>query len=374
MFRNSQQFPKRYIFVRLLLTCLIIGIITVSLAAILKSLSSTQTPADRPPIHGTHVPREVLAFYYGWYASPQVSGVWYHWGNVDLVHQHIGTSAHYPVGGPYDSHDPQVVARQCELARQAGITGFIVSWWGPGSFEDRGIPILLAAAQRVGLKVTIYDEIATHTKSPASATTVEHDLLYILHRYAQHPAWLRVGKTPVIFIYERVIQAIPWNEWPSIVAHVKTSFPGGAAFIADKLSSQAAQVFDGLHTYSFPWALHGLSITQVQHWAATNYSQWVKLAGPDHISCVTVMPGYDDRSQSNRPLPRPIVDRDGGSIYRMQWQQAIATHPTWILITSWNEWHEGTEIEPSTEFGETALLITQAYAHQFLEFRSQTKE
>jgi hypothetical protein len=53
----------------------------------------------------------------------------------------------------------------------------------------------------------------------------------------------------------------------------------------------------------------------------------------------------------------------------MQWQQAIAAHPTWILITSWNEWHEGTEIEPSTEFGETALLITQAYAHQFLGLR-----
>jgi hypothetical protein len=50
----------------------------------------------------------------------------------------------------------------------------------------------------------------------------------------------------------------------------------------------------------------------------------------------------------------------------MQWQQAIAAHPTWILITSCNEWHEGTEIEPSTEFGETALLITQTYTHQFL--------
>lgn len=135
-------------FVGLLLACLVIGILAVSLAAILKLLPSTRTPASRPPIHWTDVPREVLAFYYGWYATPQVSGFWYHWGNVDLVHEHIGTTAHYPTDGPYDSHGPQVVEHQCELAHRAGITGFIVSWWGPGSFEDRGVPILLDAAHR----------------------------------------------------------------------------------------------------------------------------------------------------------------------------------------------------------------------------------
>src|SRR5205823_773380 len=148
-----------------------------------------------------------------------------------------------PIAGPYDSHDLQVVTHQCELARQAGITGFIVSWWGPGSFEDRGVPILLDAAQRTGLKVTIYDEVATHTRSPANAATVESDLLYVLHRYAQNPAWLRVSGTPVIFIYGRVIQTIPWTAWPRIVMHVKAAFPDGAAFIADQLSAQAAHVF-----------------------------------------------------------------------------------------------------------------------------------
>src|SRR5437868_12602300 len=121
MLSDSQQFSRRHLLIGLLLICLIASIITLSLTAILKSHSSTHTPTSRPLIQWTHVPREVLAFYYGWYATPQVSGVWYHWGNVDLVHEHIGTTAHYPIGGPYDSHDPQVVEHQCELARQAGI-------------------------------------------------------------------------------------------------------------------------------------------------------------------------------------------------------------------------------------------------------------
>ena len=32
--------------------------------------------------------------------------------------------------------------------------------------------------------------------------------------------------------------------------------------------------------------------------------------------------------------------------------------PQWILITSFNEWHEGSEIEPSLEFGSSHLELT----------------
>src|SRR5207249_1860252 len=156
-----------------------------------------------------------------------------------------------------------------------------------------------------------------------------------------------------------------------IITQVQSAFPAGAAFIANQLSSQAARVFDGLHVYSFAGAIHSLLIPQLQHWAATNYPHWVKLAGPNHISCVTIMPGYDDRSQTQRSPPYVVLDRHGGATYSTLWRQAIAAHPNWILITSWNEWHEGTEIEPSKEFGNTALLTTQVHTHQHLRGSSR---
>ena len=43
-------------------------------------------------------------------------------------------------------------------ARSVGITGFIASWWGQDSFEDRGMPLLLAAAEKHGLAVSAYYE------------------------------------------------------------------------------------------------------------------------------------------------------------------------------------------------------------------------
>ena len=30
-----------------------------------------------------------------------------------------------------------------------------------------------------------------------------------------------------------------------------------------------------------------------------------------------------------------------------------------LLVTSFNEWHEGTEVEPSTEFGDAYLRLTR---------------
>ncbi len=39
--------------------------------------------------------------------------------------------------------------------------------------------------------------------------------------------------------------------------------------------------------------------------------------------------------------------------------------PDWVLITTFNEWHEGSEIEPSVEYGSLFITLTNEYATQF---------
>lgn len=80
---------------------------------------------------------------------------------------------------------------------------------------------------------------------------------------------------------------------------------------------------------------------------------------------MTVIPGYDD-TKLNRPGPRPTTGRHSGETYRVLWQEAIAAQPDWILITSWNEWHEGSEIEPSKENGDRELIATGEFARRFV--------
>jgi hypothetical protein len=49
-------------------------------------------------------------------------------------------------------------------------------------------------------------------------------------------------------------------------------------------------------------------------------------------------------------------------MYEEDWKAAIASNPEWITITSWNEWFEGTQIEPSASYGNLYLDLTHRYA------------
>jgi glycoprotein endo-alpha-1,2-mannosidase len=315
--------------------------------------------------HRAGVPREVLAFYYGWYGNPAVSGRWVHWQGVDAAQQQIANATDYPVMGAYDSHDPALVARQAVWAHAAGITGFIASWWGRGDFTDRSLPLLLAAAYREGLAVSAYYEtIHADTPSARQAAAVA-DLDYLIRRYGGAPAWLRVAGKPVVFVYARALLALSPPQWRTVLARVRHDNPGGALFIADSLAPAYVAVFDGASTYNITDQTRHLSPAQAGAWARAAYPRMTAAAGPGKIATVTVIPGYDD-SKTGRPPPRPITFRYGGETYDALWRQALRAAPDWVLITSWNEWHEGSELEPSVQYGARILDDTTAFARSFL--------
>jgi glycoprotein endo-alpha-1,2-mannosidase len=157
---------------------------------------------------------------------------------------------------------------------------------------------------------------------------------------------------------------VPFAAWPEIIsrAHAKA---GDFLLICDGYNPRNTAVFDGLHTYNICSQVKGKSPDELRTWAAGHYARAVKIAR-DHglISCVDVIPGYDDTKIRHPGLD---VDRLDGQVYRTLWEEAIKASPDWVLITTWNEWHEGSEIEPSYEFGNKYLKLTDSYAPRFLK-------
>jgi hypothetical protein len=314
-------------------------------------------------------PHQVLAFYYVWWGNPQVSGHWSHWRDVDENNKTIASTTDYPQLGPYDSHDPKIVDQQFRWAKSAGITGFIVSWWAPGDFHDQGMPLILATAKKYGLKIALDYETVPPADHPQPEGAVKY-VLYVLNHYGQHPAWLKVDGKPVIFVYNRGINQIGLEGWRTVKADVNRQYPGGAFFIGHHVDqlTEAARIFDGLHDYNPTDKITGMSVAQIREWAQANYPQWVQLAGSDRLSTVTVIPGYNDiKNMGVRPNLPLTTDRHNGETYRVLWEEAIAAHPDWILVTSWNEWHEGSEIEPSVQYGDQYLKATAGFTAKFLK-------
>jgi len=309
---------------------------------------------------------KVLAFYYTWYGNPQVSGRWVHWRNdnsdFSLLDRHglpFARATNHPAIGLYDSTDPLVIAGHLKLANKAGIDAFIATWWGQGDFTDAAFEAVLDVADTMRSKteVTVYYETIPN-KDPQRAID---DLLYILRNYGDRKSFLKVNGIPVLFIYGRAIGQLTTKQWGDVAATVKKE--QRVLLIADTDSGTKPDKadFDGFHFYN-PVG----RITRGVDMGAFYKQYTQRYRAPGKIVCLTVIPGYDD---TNVRQPGTAVTRDNGQLYKRLWSCAVAANPDWILITSWNEWHEGSEIEPSIEDGRTYLDLTAAAIQQFKQER-----
>lgn len=75
----------------------------------------------------------------------------------------------------------------------------------------------------------------------------------------------------------------------------------------------------------------------------------------------TVMPGYDDLKVRNGHRR----DRAGGAYYRSTWQTAAQRNAAAVVLTSFNEFFEGSHIEPSEQYGDLYLRLTKELSDQF---------
>ena len=344
----------------------------------LQLLGTPVTYSEPPMESAMDLPHLVLAFYYPWYGTPEGLGgkskgrQFVHWAGVDTNAKTIGVSAHYPRGGPYDSYDPSVLNRHCKLTKAAGIDGLIVSWWGKGTFEDQAVPPLLEACAKAGIHAAIYYE---QVAKPGTPQSVAAEIMDLARRFGVHSAYLKVTRggtaRPVVFVYGRSIQQLGVEKWKAVQDTIAREDGPRPLLIGDDFSARAVEVFDGAHSYgpAADLATAAKKGDSTQKWAKRAMPWWAacgeggtaaRKAGK--IACVTVFPGYDDTKVRK---PGLVVEREHGTLYEDLWREAVAAQPDWVLITSFNEWHEGSEIEPSEEFGDKYINMTAEWAATF---------
>lgn len=97
---------------------------------------------------------------------------------------------------------------------------------------------------------------------------------------------------------------------------------------------------------------------------ADGYYRWgAALTGPNIDEVAQIGPGYDDRAVPGRSTP--VRNREGGRFYDYNWLGAIQSGRRMVLIETWNEMHEGTDICRSAEYGRRYMRLTRNWVRRF---------
>jgi glycoprotein endo-alpha-1,2-mannosidase len=259
----------------------------------------------------------VSIFYYPWYGTSSRDGQYVHWLQNGHSPPADIASNYYPARGVYSSSDPAVVRSQMAEIEAAGIDEIVVSWWGRGSTEDKRLPAVIAAARQDGLAVAAHIE----PYPERSVASVVGDIGY-----------LRTLGITRFFVFQPL--DFPSEQWVA----ANDSLQGVQVFAQTALvGAAAAGHFDGVYTYD------------ALVYGGDKFARICSEAHASHLLCLpSVGPGYDARRATGDPLLKP---RRAGATYDAMWRAAIAAHADAVTITSFNEWHEGTQIEPAARHG-----------------------
>ena len=295
----------------------------------------------------------LIAFYYGWYQNPAIDNAYDHWNHAVADSSgkrfpggdDIGSNF-YPQAGCYSCNDPQTLDRQMRELRSAGVGVISSSWWGRGTPSDKLLPKLLDAAGRHGLKVDIHIE----PFPGRNAANTRDAIVYILEAYGRHPAFhlgKEFGGRPVFFVYDSY--KTPAAEWAQVLDPAGTNTLRGTLFDSAVIGLWVKEEdgdfmtrghFDGFYTYfgadGFTYGSTCANWRKLNEFARRTAKVFVPSVGPGYID--TRIRPWNGATTRNR---------EQGAYYDREFKAALDSGASVISITSYNEWHEGTQIEPA---------------------------
>ncbi|MBK9714193.1 MAG: glycoside hydrolase family 99-like domain-containing protein [Kouleothrix sp.] len=294
------------------------------------------TPSQPPPSSASG-PGPVLAFYYPWYEPDDWAS-----GKMSAV-----------ASPTYSGGDDEAIRRHIQQADDAGIDALVCAWFGPHEERiDKRCRRLLQLVQESGrhIRVVLFPDPASFVELYTPGKMAEA-LDVIRKDFTSSPAYFTWQGKPVVFFYGPKALGSP-QDWIQLRDQADPNrdqlwFGGTDDFFY-------LNVYDALYYFDISWEKSDGA-------AMASYANRLKTYNTSHKASkpfiATVQPGYDDTRY--RGQGHVVRDRANGDYYRGTWQTAIARKAAAVVLTSFNEFYEGSFIEPSDAFGDQYLQLTK---------------
>ena len=345
--------------------------------ALTRVFAPTRTPAEPPGYL-------VGAYYYTWYYPG-------HWAATDYAGRHLPSPIE-PLLGEYVSDHREVITSHLQWAAEYGIDFLIISWSHAGSFADQAarrwlLPALAESSIRQAPTLELFSYGERDLSNPGFRQRLADDVKYLGEHYLKHPSALRVDGKPVLFLYVTRVLIGDVESWMADIRRLLEADGIDAFIVADEVfwhepDPARLRLYDAVTAYNvYDWPRTGNAgyagastfLTDVEG-LFTRWKAAADAAGTRFIP--NAMPGYNDRgvrpAENHYVIPRALAP--GASITSL-FERSVDLARRFadpalpiVTITSFNEWHEWTQVEPARRSDRPAppdaAAITQGFPHE----------
>jgi hypothetical protein len=314
----------------------------------------------------------------------------------------------YPLAGVQSDLDPDYLEYQVLSAKWAHIDGFMVEWGFPGHLGNNVLLALMPVAQKYGLKIGINwcvswagQGMSADTDRESYLRRLDESADYILKTLYTAPNAARFGNRPVILIFGGNLNAA---EFQRLAGHSNAAAGGEQLLL--RLGTMDGGLANGqlmMRNQETDWysqasgfvpetgGFFGWVPARLRNTSGLD-AKWDREAtvgdSVDYLNLLLSLPsparpflrmssasaGFDNRPSAGwNKNDLSYLPRDNLAVYDTMWRFNIAhrTGLDWVLIPTWNDWTESSQIEPSVEDRGAALALTEQRVAELKNISSQ---
>ncbi|KAA6334766.1 hypothetical protein EZS27_016948 [termite gut metagenome] len=309
---------------------------------------------------------KLYVHYMPWFEDKTTNnGIWgQHWTmankNPDVIDtngKHEIASWYYPVIGPYASSDSDVIEYHLLLMKYAGIDGVLIDWYGTRDLWDypankRNTEALVKTLVKVGLEFAVVYEDRTLREGLDSFDKVAQakaDMRYLEMNFFNKDNYIKISGKPLLLIFGPQEIKTP-SDWTSVFSVLKTkpTFLTLYAHSAGSVNNSTQTNSEG--EYIWPDA------TPME----TKYSR----KNDFEVFMGGAYPGFKDYYEEGGGGSSPLaaIPHENGALFGELLEMARTKGVDYLQLITWNDFGEGTMIEPTLEFRYTFLTELQRFA------------
>jgi hypothetical protein len=338
-----------------------------------NTLVNTNRKGKTVSAENSDTAKKVLIHYMGWFGDTIPDDIE---GDIER-HWRFG-HANTPQIGYYDSKNRSLLTYHLLLSWSCGIDGIVINV--KDAYDDSCMRSLIRTIKWIRSIDSVnfnydfgisYDDQGFDITYPYDTTI--NKLSYLRDSILPElPNYLTYKGRPAIFVFDYPEKYLTANDFRNVLNTVFQS--DSPILIWNSLDDKenSATYTDAFYPWVQPgnkgWDKNGLNWgKEFLDWyypkvnEINTYNQYI-------FTCGGVWAGFDDRKNTSWGGNR-LIDREEGRIYDSTWSYILNYNMLlpldWVVIETWNDWNEGTEIEPSIEDGYKYLVSTTKNINAF---------